>query len=165
MRNIEKSTYIRLECPYNVFEHLYSVSKQKRRDYPPWAHLYSIYIIFNFTVTLFRSNRTYVNLYHMSWKKNEIFFFVSITFNVICNSHKATSLLAFVKDTSMLVYPTICICDQRSISPLRKNSINLKNRFLLRFRKKNKWYKCNTNWRSYPVSPLVLRLLAAVRCH
>ena len=69
-------------------------------------------------------------------KKNENFFFVSITFSVIYNSHKATSLLAFAKDTSMLVYPTICICDQRSISPLRKNSINLKNRFLLRFRQK-----------------------------
>ena len=33
---IEKSTYIRSECPYSVFEHPYSVSKQKPRDYPPW---------------------------------------------------------------------------------------------------------------------------------
>ena len=33
--NIEKSTYIRSECPYSVFEHLYSVSKQKPRDYTP----------------------------------------------------------------------------------------------------------------------------------
>ena len=31
----EKSTYIRSECPYSVFEHPYSVSKQKPRDYPP----------------------------------------------------------------------------------------------------------------------------------
>ena len=35
-KNIEKSTYIRLECPYSVFEHLCSVSKQKPCDYPPW---------------------------------------------------------------------------------------------------------------------------------
>ena len=31
----EKSTYIRSECPYSVFEHPYSISKQKPRDYPP----------------------------------------------------------------------------------------------------------------------------------
>ena len=32
----EKSTYIRSECPYSVFEHPYSVSKKKKtRDYPP----------------------------------------------------------------------------------------------------------------------------------
>ena len=34
----EKSTYIRSDCPYSVFEHTYSVSKQKPRDYPPWAY-------------------------------------------------------------------------------------------------------------------------------
>ena len=33
--NIEKSSYIRSESPYSVFEHPYSVSKQKPRDYPP----------------------------------------------------------------------------------------------------------------------------------
>ena len=35
----EKSTYIRAECPYSVFEHPYSVSKQKPRDYPPCLKL------------------------------------------------------------------------------------------------------------------------------
>ena len=32
----EKSTYIWSECPYSVFEHPYSVSKQKPREDPPW---------------------------------------------------------------------------------------------------------------------------------
>ena len=36
---MEKSTYIRSECPYSVFEHPHSVSKQKPRDYPPWIKL------------------------------------------------------------------------------------------------------------------------------
>ena len=35
MRKHKKSTYIRSECTYSVFEHPYSVSKQKPRDYPP----------------------------------------------------------------------------------------------------------------------------------
>ena len=32
---INKSTYNRSECPYSVFEHLDTVSKQKPHDYPP----------------------------------------------------------------------------------------------------------------------------------
>ena len=35
MRKQREIFLIRSECPYSVFEHPYSVSKQKPRDYPP----------------------------------------------------------------------------------------------------------------------------------